>query len=235
MASDVPLRVMGWGPFSIPGEKKRWREAHESAQRLLETAAAESGSERSAPDLPTVPTEGSVDTGLATDEVTSDAAGVAHSTLATNIMVTEKALGDLGQIQDQAVRRDLLNVARTELTASPDEDDADAGAVSGGLFWRRGITKRARSSLSPYEDGAPDHSWDYVIIYRALTLGDLQPANVRGFMVLRILHNSDLAAAIIAADEVISETQPEFNKLTADLDNRLLAALEQWTVSINGS
>ena len=234
MASDVPLRVMGWGPFSMPGEKKRWREAHESALRLLEDAAAKSGSEPSAPDLPTGPAEGPVDASLATEEVASEVTGVGSRTLATNVMVTERALADLGHIKDNAVVRDLLNIARTELTASPDEDDTDAGAISGGLFWRRGITKRA-TSLSPYEDGANDHSWDYVIIYRALTLGELQSANVRGFMVLRILHNSDLAAAMNAANEVVSERQREFANLTADMDIRLLAELEKWTVSINGS
>lgn len=39
MSDDyVPLKVVGWGPFSLPGEKKRRKRALEQARRMLQQA-----------------------------------------------------------------------------------------------------------------------------------------------------------------------------------------------------
>jgi hypothetical protein len=38
LSDDVPVKVVGFGPFPLPGEKRRRRKAHDEARRLLALA-----------------------------------------------------------------------------------------------------------------------------------------------------------------------------------------------------
>jgi hypothetical protein len=40
VSDETPIKVVGMGPFPLPGEKKRWKRAEREARRLLDLAEA---------------------------------------------------------------------------------------------------------------------------------------------------------------------------------------------------
>lgn len=53
MTDEPAIKVVGWGPFPLPGEKKRLKRATQQARRMLDLVdEAEQRSEDTEPDKP---------------------------------------------------------------------------------------------------------------------------------------------------------------------------------------
>ena len=112
---------------------------------------------------------------------------------------SDDAIEDLHRISDRAVCAEIMDLAETELTTSP-----DLSAIEGpsekypNLWWRRGVRRADIAQFMDfYDDDDDDESGnqacDYVIVYRLMTANEMikfhRPR--KHYVIVRVLHNRE--------------------------------------------
>lgn len=113
---------------------------------------------------------------------------------------TDQALDDMREVvKDPKIIIALMCVGWTELRERPSPDDDDEGEGRDGLLWRRGILRGTRETLDPTDlDLDEDYrAWDYVLVYRMRNLTERRRHFRKGFVVLRVISNTQLYGAYL--------------------------------------
>lgn len=193
MKEDQFIRVVGFGPVRLPGERKRWNAARDAVMSLLKAAEKARQRETSGSSAKQDDTEeSSVSSGDEISQSTSSAPQQVETR--PEIRLTARAGADLEAIGDLERVRAILESAKSGLNAPPPPDDPNSGILSGGYYWRQWPNAGASPGDSLLDTDEEEELFHF-IIYRPLSPSELTTLRVtRGFVVVRVVDAEDLAA-----------------------------------------